>query len=375
MLDNVVAFLSRDDLATLATVSRDYSCTAKKYAQDILIDKRWIQHRVGEVLEMPGSVSHDWRKTRAIAEECADALLLTGSAIDAYIARKLGATQWDDTDVFNKMGECAQYGHVNAFRTALQYYIPLNMLNDYCYLHFVAYALRGDSITILRLPEMRRFLARMTADEIEEVAQEISELSVSPRTVDFFLSSLSVDSLTVLESYGTEALEHGLLGLVRVYLRHGIIPSCYGQDAIAIAGNHGHADILRILLAHPNIIIPPEYRIDISNAVKDGYTEVVRLLVEDGRLNLRDTSYIAVAVQRGHAEIVAILLEHYAAHEGPHHYADLIKSAINNNRAEIVRMLLAVRNLASLLPRERGMMITFAEHNGNDVITQMLRSH
>ena len=365
VLDNVVAFLSRDDLATLATVSHDYSCIVQKYAHDMLIDKRWVQHRVGEVLEMPGSAGHDWRKTRAIIEECADALLLTRSGIDAYIARKLGATEWEADYVIYEIGECAEYGHVNAFLAALQYY----SIDDSNYLDFVKSALQGDSTEILRLPEMRAALARMTEDEVKEIAVEISEMSVSLRTVDFFLSSLNANSLAGFERYGRDAIKQCMIGLVRVCLRHGIVSP--DGDSIELAANRGYDDIVRLLLTYPIL----DCGIDVSQAMQRGYTEVVRLLTKDGRWNLRNPSYLFDAVQRGRTKIVAILLEYYSGEEEPQSYTHLIKSAVNDDHTEIVGMLLTMRGLAPISLRERRTMIAIAQYNGNQVILKMLREH
>lgn len=401
VLTNVMQFLDRESASVLSTISHDYDVVTEEYKDNILLDKRRVEAEINESLDMPGSIGHDWSRTYTILQEHPKVLLYTGSEIDAYIAGKLGEKKLPALAMLESMEHYAERGYVTSFAIVMEYYGSRDKIKPVHYLTFTLAAVKNNKVGILDSDKIRAYMERMSADDIEEVFQEISESGHSPRTVDFFLSNvrqLSAADVTMLGSYVCDLIIHGDLSLVRVFLKHGMVrlPASVEEELadervdldmdyggcswnpVYLAAKHGRADILRLLLQEEVVQEIEVFWFNIRAAVRSGHTEVVRIMLEDGRIDLQSEPYLPTAVRLGWLEIVKLLVTAYTKDRGEdsqHEWFPLISSGVNNDRADIVRLLLSAPNLAPLSRQERGELIATAKYNGNVEIERILRLH
>ena len=353
---------------------------------------------LGEALDMPGSIGHNWSQTYTILQEDPKVLFYTGSEIDTYIAGKLGEKKLTSEEMIEThMEDYTEKGYVTSFSVAMEYYGSRDKIKPVHYQSFVLIAVQNDSVNILDVPAMRAYMSKMSPDDIEEVLQQILEDCPSPRTIDFFLSTVNHDQLvgvTTLDKYVYDLIYQGAFALIRVFLKHGLVHlpmnekeevdaeyadldmdyGGYKWNPVYLAAKCGHADILRLLLQQEAVKKIEMFWFNIHTAVTAGYTEVIRIMLEDGRILYREP-YLPVAVHLGWTEIVKLLVEAYSRDDNglQHEWFQLVSSAVNNDRAEIVRLLLSTPNLAPLSHRERGELIATAKYNGNAEIERMLR--
>jgi hypothetical protein len=129
--------------------------------------------------------------------------------------------------------------------------------------------------------------------------------------------------------------------------------------AFRTASENGYTEIIRLLLADERVILT-RYDYDpeiLSNAIKCNRIGVVRLLLQDGRINwlLNPRGLIKDAVKKGHNEIVRLLLADLSTIsdergngiwwmsvrvDGPWFWSDLICDAIEAGNLVLLREFL-----------------------------------
>ncbi len=94
-----------------------------------------------------------------------------------------------------------------------------------------------------------------------------------------------------------------------------------GCTALILASQNGHVELVRLLLAHPDVGVNKTTKADGDTALfiasYNGHVKVVRLLlahpdVEASRTSTDGRSALCVASQRGHGAIVSLLVAHHA---------------------------------------------------------------
>lgn len=120
----------------------------------------------------------------------------------------------------------------------------------------------------------------------------------------------------------------GLHDCVKILLPY-VNPS---SEDLYLAASNGHSLTVRLLLAD-EIVDPREERI-VSDTVRYGHTETLRILLKDGRIML-NSSLLEIAAENGHTEILRLLLS-YDLEVSP---IPILK-ATKNNFIDCVRILL-----------------------------------
>lgn len=103
------------------------------------------------------------------------------------------------------------------------------------------------------------------------------------------------------------ACKHGHADVVRLLLADGRVdPGANDDAALREASMHGHTDVVRLLLADARVNPLGDGLIHASGA---GHTDIVRALLEDGRANSHACNWaLTEACKRGHVEVVRLLL-------------------------------------------------------------------
>jgi len=122
--------------------------------------------------------------------------------------------------------------------------------------------------------------------------------------------------------------------------------ACIGM-VMAEACNRGHTEIVRILLDDGRVNLQWMNHLAIRNACRAGHVDIVRMLLADSRVYpcAANTESIRVASANGHTSIVRMLLQDTRTREDGRSDPgadnnEAIRSASENNRIEIVRLLL-----------------------------------
>jgi hypothetical protein len=137
------------------------------------------------------------------------------------------------------------------------------------------------------------------------------------------------------------AIEVGNIDTVKILLQKQLDINSPDEIILSTAVNYGQTDILRILLKdgrlQPN---KDKYHI-IGVACHRGNSEIVKLLLDDGRANPAYLSNIGIitAAEEGYTDIIKLLLSDPRVNPGDKDNEALIKSVINNH-VDIVNLLI-----------------------------------
>jgi len=108
------------------------------------------------------------------------------------------------------------------------------------------------------------------------------------------------------------ASEHGHVDVVRLLLKDPRVdPSALDNYAIRLAGANGHVDVVRLLLKDPRVDPSAKHNYAIYWASERGYVDVVQLLLKDLRVDPSADHNFAIrwASSSGHIEVVKLLSE------------------------------------------------------------------
>jgi hypothetical protein len=119
-------------------------------------------------------------------------------------------------------------------------------------------------------------------------------------------------------------------------------PTSFDNFAIKAASTHGYTEIVKLLLADPRVDPSANNNSPIKAASTHGYTEIVKLLLADPRVDpsANNNSAIRKASANGYTEIVKLLLaDPRVDPSAAENYA--LQKASTYGRTEIVKLLLA----------------------------------
>lgn len=121
--------------------------------------------------------------------------------------------------------------------------------------------------------------------------------------VRLLLEDGRVDPTDVNDEAIRLAIQKGHVEIVKLLIEHGCDPD--DSNSIATAAERGHTDMVKLLLHY----VSPR-AIDIGTVVADGYTEIVRLLLDDEQFDPCVESNVALrtAIAYDHAEILEMLM-------------------------------------------------------------------
>ena len=119
--------------------------------------------------------------------------------------------------------------------------------------------------------------------------------------------------------------------------------SCLLSNAVSLATQHGHTEIVRLLLEDGRADPSANDNNAIKHACCEGHIEIVRLLLQDPRVN-PDVNYygvttITLAIENGHVDVVRLLLEDGRA-DPSSQFNLAIRNASEKGHTEIVQLLL-----------------------------------
>ncbi len=132
--------------------------------------------------------------------------------------------------------------------------------------------------------------------------------------------------------------ESGHIEVVRLLLQDPRVnPAAGNNSAISGASKNGHVEVVKFLLQDPRVDPRANDNCAILAASGKGYAKVVQLLLHDGRA---DPDWAVVcASQYGHSEVVKLLLQDNRVNPAVcDNYA--LKLASKNSHADVVRVLL-----------------------------------
>ena len=141
------------------------------------------------------------------------------------------------------------------------------------------------------------------------------------------------------------ACEKGDLGEVKTLLEKGD-PADNNNEAIRSAAYLGHTDMVKMLLQDNRVNPADQNNYAIRWAANYGHTDTVKILVQDNRVNPADENNeaIKVAAEYGHTDTVKILLQDPRVNpEDENNYA--IQWAANNGHTDTVKTLLMDRRV------------------------------
>lgn len=139
------------------------------------------------------------------------------------------------------------------------------------------------------------------------------------------------------------AINQGNTQLIRRLLAHpDVDPAGNEHNGFKFACTYGKTDIVRILLADPRIDPSVDDQEALRSACSGGHTEIVRLLLADPRVDpsAHDQDALLTACYSGHTEILRLLLAD--PRMGPSVYENrALRMAMISLHTEVVRLLLA----------------------------------
>ena len=168
------------------------------------------------------------------------------------------------------------------------------------------------------------------------------------------------------------AIKNGYTEMVQLLLKDPRIdPNVHHNYIIRIAVAGGYIEIVKLLLKDQRINPGDANNYAIRIASEKGYTEIVKLLLQDPRVNpSNDNNYaIRIAAEKGYIEIVKSLLKDSRVDPSDHHN-DAIRCAVKNGHTEIVQLLLQDKRVN---PSDvNNYAIRKATENGYTEIVQLL---
>ena len=106
------------------------------------------------------------------------------------------------------------------------------------------------------------------------------------------------------------AVRNGVVWLLQECIDAGYDPSAYENWAIRLAADHGHPEVVKVLLADPRVDPSAANNFAIRSASQNGHLEVVKALLADKRVNpsVHDNFAIRYASYCNYIEVVKLLL-------------------------------------------------------------------
>jgi ankyrin repeat protein len=114
-----------------------------------------------------------------------------------------------------------------------------------------------------------------------------------------------------------------------------------GKSAIRLASKNGHVEVVKLLLNDPRVDPSAENNYAIRLASENGHVEAVKLLLNDPRVDpsAENNDAIRWASKNGHAEVVKLLLNDPRIDPSDDNN-DAIRCASWNGHSEVVKLLL-----------------------------------
>ena len=145
---------------------------------------------------------------------------------------------------------------------------------------------------------------------------------------------------TRYESIYVEADKTDILNNVKWLLNQGFDPSANDNYTIRLASRYGFTDVVKLLLSDSRVDLSTDDNEAIHLASNYGHTEIVKLLMSDPRVDPSDNEAIRLASRNGHIEIVKLLLGDPRVDPSANdNYA--IRWASFNDYTEIVKLLMS----------------------------------
>ena len=125
-------------------------------------------------------------------------------------------------------------------------------------------------------------------------------------------------------------------------------PSDHNNYAIILASKNGRLEVVKLLLSDPRVDPSSDYNYAIRMASTYGHLEVVRLLLSDPRVDPSSDNNYAIrgASENGHLEVVRLLLTHPKVDPTANNNY-AIRMAIQNGHREVAELLLTDPRVSS----------------------------
>ena len=146
-----------------------------------------------------------------------------------------------------------------------------------------------------------------------------------------------------------------------------LLKYCFG---IGIASRNGHTEVVKLLIDN-GADVTADNNYAIRNASREGHTEIVKLLIDAGAdVTARDNYAIRYATYNGHLEIVKLLIDAGADVTAVDNQA--IRYASYNGHIEVVKLL--IDNGADVNAKNNE-AIREASENGHIEVVDLLKKH
>ena len=199
-------------------------------------------------------------------------------------------------------------------------------------------------LDLLRTIETLDLVKYIEDKDTAKFIYDILPMSISPTSFNFWfkrgmlpyiLFAIQDPSLHLFPKYLDVAVKNNYYDITKALLEDGRI-NPKNSDALVIAVSLGLPEILSSLLEDKRVD-PRDYNGKLLEyAILSGRVNIVRILLEDGRINPKDSNALAIAVDRDLPHILSFLLEDKRIDPRD----DLLESAVMDRSANIVRVLL-----------------------------------
>lgn len=192
-----------------------------------------------------------------------------------------------------------------------------------------------------RLETVRLLLQDKRVDPSDVFNSAVIEASTNGHVevVRLLLQDKRVNPSSLRNTALVQAATKGHAEVVRLLLQDGRVdPSDKSNASICLACQGGHGEVVRILLQDPRVVPHDTCLVEAS---KNGYADVVALLLADGRPDPASSGQSAIrkAVSYGRTEVTRLLLQDKRV-DPTTHYNDPMRTACFNGNADILRLLL-----------------------------------
>ena len=170
------------------------------------------------------------------------------------------------------------------------------------------------------------------------------------------------------------AIKVNNIKVVKELLKDGVDPSVNDNNAIDIALKKGYTDLVKVLLQDKRVKSTINKNIFLQKVVENGNIEIVKLLLQDKNVNpgYNNNLAIQIAATCGHTKIVKLLLQNKRVDPSDfNNYA--LYAAIEKEHIEIVKLLLQDPRVRSTININD--VIQVAQIEGNTKITQFLQQY
>jgi Ankyrin repeats (3 copies)/Ankyrin repeats (many copies) len=131
------------------------------------------------------------------------------------------------------------------------------------------------------------------------------------------------------------------LNYLKKEIERGIDPSIFNNEAIQIACQRGHLEIVKYLLTDSRVDPSSRLNWSIYIASDYGHDEIVSILLKDNRVNPADHNNFAIraASENGHLKVVQLLMNDNRVNPADHNNS-AINHASKNGHLKVVELLL-----------------------------------